>query len=272
VKQNKRMIKSKACLVGPFIGDLYWECYRFAPYIIHLKKRYPKTKFIVFTRPQSFDLYGQYADVFVPLNLRKEKSYTPNCFGLKGFKVVDYKALNSFFIKKYKENYHIVERVFPDVDAWRYKVKWQFPRDKMDFDFLPRKSNINLLKSRVTMKYNIFIDFDDEEHLGFAKKNSNKYNYISVNWLKDFASIYGDGVRSSYIGMLIEVLKRSSFVIGRCDKFASKLGLLLGVPLMSINDETSWDDISLINPKNTPVIKCENFSEGISAYENNIRS
>ena len=102
------LIKPEAYLVGPFIGDLYWECYRFAPYIIHLKKRYPKTKFIVFTRPQSFDLYGQYADVFVPLNLRKDKSYTPNCFGLKGFKIVDYKTLNSFFIKNKKKNKKIL--------------------------------------------------------------------------------------------------------------------------------------------------------------------
>lgn len=263
------VIKSKACLVGPFIGDLYWECYRFAPYIIHLKKKYPETKFVVFTRPQSFDLYGQYADILVPLTLRNNKRYTPNCFGLKGLKVVDYKTLNSFFVKKYKPNYDSIERVFPDVDAWRYKVKWQFPRDKMDFDFLPRKSNIKLLRSRITMKNIVFIDFDDEEHLGFTKMDFDKYNYISLNWLEDFASIYRDGIKNSYVGMLIEILKKASFVIGRCDKFASKLGLLLGVPLVTINDETSWDAISLINPQNTLVVKCENFSEGVSAYEDN---
>lgn len=261
------LIKSKAYLVGPFIGDLYWECYRFAPYIIHLKKKYPKTKFVVFTRPQRFDLYGQYADVLVPLNLRNDERYTRDCFGLKGLKVVDYKLLHSFFVKKYKPNYDSIERTFPDVDAWRYKVKWQFPRDKMDYDFLPRNCNINLLKSRITMKNIIFIDFDNEEHLGFARMDFNKYNYISLNWLEDFASVYGDIMKNSYVGMLIEVLKKSSFVIGRCDKFASKLALLLGVPLLSINDETSWDAISLINPRNTPVIKCENFSEGVRAYE-----
>ena len=142
-------------------------------------------------------------------------------------------------------------------------------KDEDEIDFIPRKSNIKLLRSRITMKNIVFIDFDDEEHLGFTKMYVDKYNYISLNWLEDFASIYRDGIKNSYVGMLIEVLKSSSFVIGRCDKFASKLGLLLGVPLITINDETSWDAISLINPQNTSVIKCENFSEGVSAYEDN---
>ena len=97
----------------------------------------------------------------------------------------------------------------------------------------------------------------------------NKYNYISINWLEDFASVYVDDINNSYVGILIELLKRSSFVIGRCDRFASKLALLLGVPLISINDETSWDAISLINPRKTLLVKCENVSKGVCAYEDN---
>ena len=37
-------MKRSAILVGPFVGELEWEMYRFAPYLIHLKKENPKYK------------------------------------------------------------------------------------------------------------------------------------------------------------------------------------------------------------------------------------
>jgi len=263
------MAKTRAYLVGPFVGDLFWECYRFAPYIIHLKKSKPKHKVVVFTRPQSFDLYGKYADVFVPLLLRKENLYTKDCFKLRGLCSDDYKYLNSFFERKYKRKYDFIERIIPDIDSWRYKVKWQFPRDKMDYDFIPRTKNKKILKRKLKLNNIIFIDLDDEEILGIDMSDHKEFKFISNSWVSDFSSVYGKDMGSSNVGFLIELIKKSKFVIGRGDRFSSRLSLLLGTPLICLNDETDNDTYNLINPLNTPIIKCEDLSDGMSAYENN---
>ena len=64
---KRRMMKKSIALFGPFIGSLSWEFYRFAPLMIFLKRLYPDKKIAVLTRPERFDLYGQYADYLIPL-------------------------------------------------------------------------------------------------------------------------------------------------------------------------------------------------------------
>jgi len=256
----------EGCLVGPFVGELYWECFRFAPYIIYLKKRYPRRKFVVFTRPERFDLYGKYADIFVPLVLRNESNYKQDCFGLHGIRDDDYKYLNSYYVRKYRPNFSYVERILPDIDSWRYKVKWQFPRHKMDYDFLPRGGHSKILKNKMVFKNLVFIDLDDEECICVDEK----YQFISSSWLSDFYLVYGKQIEHSLVGFMIELIKRSSFVIGRGNRFASRMALLLGTPLISIDDVTSDDDFHLINPLNTKIIRSCSISEGIKIYEDNI--
>ena len=83
-------MRPKAFLFGPFVGELCWEFFRFAPYAIHLKKNNPNSRLIVLTRPSRFDLYGQYADILVPLRLKNDS----HSKGRKAFKLTDYKEEN----------------------------------------------------------------------------------------------------------------------------------------------------------------------------------
>ena len=69
-KKLKNQKNPKAVLFGPFLGELSWEFYRFAPYAIYLKKRNPDIKLIVLTRKERFDLYGKHADILIPLRIK----------------------------------------------------------------------------------------------------------------------------------------------------------------------------------------------------------
>ncbi len=84
LKKKLNQNKLNAYLAGPFVGELIWEFFRFAPYIIHLKKAIPKTKIIVFTRSSRFDLYGQYVDILVPLNIPDNLPKKQTCFTIEG--------------------------------------------------------------------------------------------------------------------------------------------------------------------------------------------
>jgi hypothetical protein len=68
----------------------------------------------------------------------------------------------------------------------------------------------------------------------------------------------------------MELIKKSSFVIGRGNRFVSRLALLLGTPLVTINDDTNDDEFSILNPKETKIIRSDDIIEGIKLYEDNI--
>lgn len=256
------MNKEDAYLFGPFVGELYWECYRFAPYAIHLKKKNPKTKMIVFTRPSRFDLYGKYTNIFVPLVLKNESEYKQKFFKLDGFENGSYSSLIRFFRKKYVDKFNIKDHFFPDLDSWRYKVKWQFPRSLMDYDFKPRSENEEILYDYVFDSTNYVVsEFDN------AVTN---YETFFVSEFKEYCN-EKLSVKSSVVGCLILLLKNAKFVIGNLRSFTSKLALLLKTPVILVNERMTTDSISLINPFGTLVIKCESIDEGVDIYENNIR-
>jgi len=71
---------------------------------------------------------------------------------------------------------------------------------------------------------------------------------------------------------LIELMRKSEFVVGNLSSIYSRLSLLLSKPLISINEKLSTDSISLINPMNTIVINCFDISKGVEIYENHFRS
>ena len=55
--------RKDAVLLGPFVGELYWEVGRFAPLLPKMiNKEYKKkdVTYIVLTRRERFDLYGKY--------------------------------------------------------------------------------------------------------------------------------------------------------------------------------------------------------------------
>jgi len=263
-------MKKSAFLIGPFIGEIEWEFFRFAPYIIHLKKKHPNDVFIVYTRPSRFDLYGQYADIFIPLYLKGDDKLKAYKFTIKYFNVKKYDILTSYYYDKYKSRYKIKKHIAPNINFLPSQVKWQFPRDEMDYDFRPRRSNYKVIDGI----------FDSTNHsLVCDVKNFSEYKHeifdygyepISLNWVRDIVVNNSENLKISILGVVMAVLSRCRFVVGNLSSPVCKLALLFKIPVISINEKITYDNLRLINPFETPVINCRNIKEGIQIYEDNI--
>lgn len=255
--------KNKAFLFGPFFGELSWEFYRFAPYAIYLKKSNPDVKIVVLTRPSRFDFYGQFADIFVPLKIQGD-----TILGQKGFKLLDYgdeyyKTIAKYFLEKYKKKFKVIGHFFPEIKDWNYQVKWQFPRDKMDYDFIPRRKNKEIIDDMFGKDKNIV--FADN---AVFNENIEGYKVIQLDkFFYNISDILND--EATYFGCLIELFKRVKFVVGNLQSDISHLAILLYRPLIFLGNEMSNDSISLLNPFDVPIIKSNTVSEGIKIYENN---
>ena len=260
-------MNKSAYLAGPFIGELDWELYRFAPYAIHLKRENPNAKLIVYTRPTRFDLYGSYADILVPLNLKYEKQYEQHCFGLFGFDNKDYDLLKDFYYKKYAKRYEIEDHIVPDVCIWRKKIKWQFSRSEMDYNFRPRKQNEKILDGLFDSTNSVFVSSGDSD---IRRSLSNMgYDPIMQHWLIDVVKNNGTNLETSFVGCLIVLIKKCRFVVSNVNSLSAKIALLLGVPVISINEKMKYDSVRLLNPFNVPVINCYEIEEGVDIYEDN---
>jgi hypothetical protein len=238
------------------LGELSWEFYRFAPYVIYLKKHNPDIKIIVLTREERFNLYGPYADILIPLRIKNESVFAKNCFGLTGYKSEYYDMIKKYFYEKYKKRFDIVEHFCPLVNSWRKKIRWQFPRDKMSYDFQAKEKTCDLVKE-VVRPSDVIID-------------SEAVGYVNI---RDSIEIKAtDLFRNIEIGIVIEALKICEYVIGNMEFELSHLAILLKKPLINVNETSSDDAISLLNPLRTPIIRCKNVNEGVEIYENNFRS
>lgn len=255
-------MRNKAFLFGPFIGSLSWEMYRFAPYAIFLKKQEPRTKLIVMTRPERFDLYGQHADILVPLRLKGEESYRQEGFSLEDFSLDTYELIKSSFFNQYKQKFSIKNMFCPNIREFMFKIKWQFPRDKMNYDFKPRQTNKELIEK--IDKQPTFVDFS-------WVKQPNDRNLL-LNYLSKFSFVSSTdiqkisfGENASLLGCVIEVIKRSKVAIGNLNSPISHLSILLGTKLVSIDDRMSDDDVHLLNPLKTEVVRYNNVLERLKS-------
>jgi hypothetical protein len=261
--QPKKLKGSKrAFIFGPFIGELYWEAYRFAPYAISLKKRFPGHHLIVFTRPRSFDLYGKYANILVPLRI-KEGMYVEKGFKLKAYPVSEYKSLCKYIKRSYLNLFDITDHHAPKIDGHMWRVKWQFSRSHMDYDFQPREANSKIIDEVYKQNKIVLTTEPDIELDG--------YDVIEVvDFFKDIESYLG--TNSSWLGCLIELIKKCEFVISDVEDNLSKFSLLLDKPVIAVNEKLSDDAIHLLNPHDTTVIKCDEYEEGVKKYEDYFRS
>ena len=266
MKQQSK--KSNVFLVGPFIGELSWEFYRFAPYIIHLKKENPYTKLIVFTRPTRFDLYGKYADILVSLNLSDKNN---QCyFTIKGFTQSRYESLIRLFVDKYKRRYKIREQIYPDISSFCYKLKWQFPRELMDYDFKPRKINAEIVDEYIKGEDIVLINSQ-------LTKDLDQMIYLeSIGYFPIFIDMFYDYVQSekrktfSFIGCVIELLRRCKFVVTNFNTDIAHLSLLVGTPIIHIGESILSDTVSLLNPGRTPVIIVDEIKTGVSIWKEKV--
>jgi len=259
-RQQKKKV-SDAYLFGPFIGELSWELYRFAPYAIHLKKINPRTKLIVLTRKERFDLYGKYADILVPLYIKHDKDYQQEGFGLLEYETIYYNTIAKYFVEKYEKKYNIKDHFFPIIDSWKKHIKWQFPRSKMDYNFIPRVGNYEIVDKVVKKKNFIFID----KGIAFDSKD----NILRVEDFLFQIINEVDNLHSTFLGCLIVALQRSKYVIGNLQNYTSQLAILLKVPLLVVDEQLSDDAVCLLNPLNTTIIRCSSADEGVKFYENN---
>lgn len=254
--------RGNAYLFGPFIGELSWEFYHFAPLAIYLKKLQPNISTVVLTREDRFDLYGKYADILVPMRLKLVNKYhTEDCFKITNYPEEDYKSIKDYFFNRYRERFDIFEHFYPDI-GWRYNFKWQYSNSMMNYDFKPRDENKVIVDSVIKELDNI-IYFD-----GLEKQYLSGYNIIDSRSFKFQIEKLLNG-KSSYLGCVIELLKRCKFVVGKISNDVSKLSLLLKIPLINL-EETTQDKINLLNPHKTLVISTSEIQEGINFYENNI--
>lgn len=257
-----------AFLVGPFVGELSWEFLRFAPYIIHLKKSVPKAKLIVFTRPLRFDLYGQYADILVPLNIPSDEVEKQFCFIYKDLTCGNYNVLAKRLLSKYETRFSIIRHIYPDITYFYSKLKWQFPRGSMDYDFRPRKLNVDVTKKYIEEKNRIvLVNFNFYEEKNLSKYlESLEFSPIFIDLFSGFI-LMEKKEECSFLGCVIELLKQCEFVVTKFNTYIAHLSLLVGTPVISVGKTPSPDSISLINPMNTTVISCDDIIDGINIYE-----
>lgn len=253
-------MKPPAYLFGPFVGDLSWEFYRFAPYAIHTKKEKPDIKIIVLTRQSRFDLYGRYADILVPLRIPNDINRKRDCYRLESLSSKDYNRIARSFKSKYKKRYEIVNQYHPFISSWRYKIKWQLPRRLMDYDFKPREKNKQI--TRQLIKHNsILVDNQSIDYCILPEvQNSSELVLKITNLSNDYDT--------TTLGVIIECIRRCKIVIGNIENVIPQLALLLKKPVICINNKLSLDSIGLLNPFNTPIIYSSDIERGIKEYDN----
>jgi len=255
-------MRARAVLFGPFVGELSWEFFRFAPHAIYLKKKDPNLRIIVLTREEHFDLYGQYSDILLPLRIRDDDLMQRDCFKLSNYKEEYYNTIIKYFKIKYRRRFNIINHIRPDIRLWRYKVKWQLPRSEMDYDFKPRKNNVVIAEKSI------------DGYLGIVdcagtKARSDRNTLINSFDLYDKINENLFPEKCSELGSMIECIKRCNYIIGNVRTDISHLGLLMGIPVIHTAKKIDSDALSLINPRNTPVINAPNIEEGLIIYENN---
>jgi hypothetical protein len=255
--------KENAILIGPFIGELGWESLRFAPHFLWLKlvKYIDKdVKFIVMTREDRFDLYGSYADIFVPLRIPGDGiKYTANCFKLENFNISNYMELVNKFYNKYSSRYNILEHIYPKIEKTLFAQRGQFQRGQRNYSFLPRKNNKETLEDyikdygNIKNKYVVIAPrfrknlrrnwngwkelYDIIEYSNLKEKINfiicgkepdyipdNKNRFIDINNIKI-------GVGGSTIGLTIEAIRKSYLTIGSQSGIPN-LSLILKTPVL----------------------------------------
>lgn len=257
-------MRNKAYLFGPFFGELSWEYFRFAPYAIYLKKISPNIKMIVLTRPSRFDLYGQYADTLIPQRIAQEDEYNQSAFKLKNYGDVIYENLAKRYRSIYEKKYNIVDHYYPDISGWRYKVKWQFPKDRMDYNFIARTKHKEIVDN--------FVDKDSKIILTTRKYDypSDEYSVVNIDDFIDDIEYKVDDESITFLGCTIELIKASTLVASTLHQDVGHLAILLRKPLIYLNRRMKKDTVQLMNPLNTLIIDCKAVSEGVEIYENNI--
>lgn len=261
-------MKEDAILMGPFVGELYWEAGRFAPMLPYFRfKKYKnrKVKYIIYTREERFDLYGKCASILVPLRVDGdyEGKRQPNCFRLNTLKPLQYDNIVKKFRDKYKQNYNIMEHVYPNVKKGFFDKKLQYKKDQMIFKFAPRQNNYDLVneylpkdKPLVVLAPRFRVGFqrnwkhwqDFYDILYKDKDLNDTYHFIicgkvgeyvpdKYDRFLDMNKIQLNG-NSSLIGVLLVIMETAFFTFGSQSAIPN-ISLLYKVPVLEFGCQKS---------------------------------
>lgn len=249
--------RQKAILVGPFVGELWWEIFRFAPYIFYLRrkeKKYKNTKFIIYTRPDRFDIYGRQIDTLVPLRIEKDgKRYKSNCFFMNNMPRGEYLKLVRKFHANYVNKYRIMEHIYPDVQGKNYVNKFQFPVNKMIYKYKTRKDNIKLVNEYIPTNKPLII-FASRFRKGLRRNWSHwqdfydlvaknkilmdKFNFVICGKEPDYVpdekkrfldlNFIEQTTGSSLIGLTFETIRKATLTVGS-QSCIPNISLLFGI-------------------------------------------
>ena len=282
----KKMKKNKAVLVGPCIGEMYWEFARFAPYVMWKREnqyKSPHIRFIVLTRPEMFDVYTSCATTFVSLNIPGDGSvYKPNCFRLDDFPADAYDFIVKTFYDKYKKNNEILEHIKPDISKKQFLNKNQFPKNKLFFDYDTRPDNLKVVDSSINSRPIIVLGpryrngmkrnwpyWQALYNMIFEnKKLIEKYNFVICGKKPDYIpDMYGRFLdinnlviseNVSLIGITIEIIKKSKLTIGSQSAIPN-ISLLFKVPVLEWGHQKQLHTIEY-NPYKTKVTFIEDMT------------
>ena len=272
--------KQDAVLMGPFVGEFYWEAARFAPILPHFIKRKYKNrniKYIILTRKDRFDLYGQFADIMVPLNI--EGDYVkkmPECFRLIGFHPDKYESLAKDFKSQYSKRFNIVEHIFPSVRKPKFLNKNQFPRKNMIFKYRPRKENYDVIDEYIPNDKPLVV-LGSRYRKGFRRNWERWQDFYDLLWqekmLKEDFNFIICGKKGEYVsdkhnrylditnfpvpengslaGLLLVILSRAVFTFGSQSAIPN-LSLLHGVDVLEFGCQKGLHT-KTYNVRNTPI-------------------
>jgi len=277
--------KQRAVLMGPFVGELYWEAGRFAPMLPHMITNQYKgqdIKYIVLTRQERFDLYGKFADILVPLRVNGDyDNRKPECFRLIGLKNEKYQEIAKKFKDKYAERYKIIKHVYPDIRKPAFTNKNQFHRNQMSYIFKPRQENYDLVDQYLPKGKPIVV-LAPRFRTGFrrnwtkwqefydllVKQNDllNSFNFVICGkkgeYVPDKRARFFDmneipvGEKSSLVGILLVILENAFFTFGSQSAIPN-LSLLFKVDVLEFGCQKMLHT-KTYNVTNTPITFIEN--------------
>jgi hypothetical protein len=270
----------KAVLFGPFVGEFYWEAGRFTPvfnYYKHVKYKDQNVKFIVLTRQERFDLYGENADILVPLVIEGDYvNKRPECFRLINMSIERYEHVAQKFFKKYRREYNVVEHIYPNINRTQYLNKNQYPRNRMRFEFKPRKDNFKLVNKYIPDDKPLVV-FGSRFRKGFPrnwdkwpqfydavfndKDLMDNFNFVLCGkpgeYVPDEKNRFYDmnniklTENSSLVGLLLAILSRACLTFGSQSAIPN-ISLLYRVEVLEFGCEKNYHT-KTYNVTNTPI-------------------
>ena len=272
-------------LMGPFIGELGWEAMRFAPMLPYMKfKKYKgkDIKYIIYTRPDRFDLYGTFPDILVPLRIDGDgKKFLGNCYRLNNFPLDQYHRLASKFEKTYKKRFNVVKHIFPKIDGKKFSNKSQYSKSEMSFKYSPRKDNYQIVDKFVP-KDKPLVVLAPRYRIGFQRnwKYWNEfYDMLSDHSLRSAFNFIICGKEGEYfpdkkdrfldltkipltensslVGILMVILERTFFTCGSQSAIPN-MSLLYGVQVLSWGHQKRYHTVDY-NIMHTPITFIEDM-------------